>query len=524
MLVDFHKKSNKDIDALLYIYDSLSILVVSVNGQRVDIRIARRRLQGPQKIRIRQNRVNVCGFKFVRYPQTPGGKFAALDTSMLDVEDMELYICANTLIVFKPGGTDPAVYEESMPIVIVNDKVQNLDKVTAHKVFNTLIVCTPTEALFTYSADICDYATIINKHINMFVIHQKTRAYVADGTLCFIDLNMRRVQLFPVAMYESPSVFLEDINDFVQIHAVDTHTGAVEYRAKNMNRTCYYAHVLYEKNLQGSPTIVQHGEYTALIYYSSLIYYQKTIPDQPLFNCGDMITMRDLRKLISGLFQAQRAIATARSFTKEGFYHFAGNVYKVEPGFVYRMVQEKMLAVNDQIHMPEIVGIIPNMKIHDTVGTIDGAIQLNDGTIVCLLVAKKNILAFHSKDKFQSVELLPFALILDGVTYVSMNNNITRWCNFAMKQIDADRLKLIGDIPYSCRDDVIFANIGERTVIFQSVPRGIECIKFSEVSNGMFVTIAKDTTQWRILVGYDPDVYEKPRRTKPALRSSYSDD
>jgi hypothetical protein len=359
----------------------------------------------------------------------------------------------------------------------------------------------------------------------MFVIRQKTRAYVTDGTLCLIDLNMRRVQLFPMSMYNSPSVFLEDINDFVQIHDVDIYTGAVTYRTKNTNRTCFYAHVLYEKSLWGPPTIVQHGEYTAVIYYSSLIYYQKTIPDQPLFNCGDMLMMRDLRKLISGLFQTQQVIATSRSFTKEGFYHFAGNVYKVEPGFVYHMVQEKMLAVNNQIHIPEIVSTIPNIKIHDTVGKIDGAIQLNDGTIVCLLVTKKNILAFHSKDKFQSVEILPFALILDGEAYVNMNNNLTGRGEFLPKRIEADRLKLIGEVPHSRQDDIIFAHVGESAVIFQSVPQGIECIKFAEVSKGQFIAAASGAdSKWHILVGYDPDVYEKPRRTKPALHSSYADD
>lgn len=523
MLVDFYQKSCKGIDVHLYVHIRISILVVIIDGRRADVRITHRRIRGPQKICIRQRRVRVCGFTFVRPLQSPGGKFAALSTSMLNVEGMELYICANTLIAFKPGDTDPAVYEESMPIVTVDDKVHDLTKVTAHNLFNTLIVRTPAETLFTYSADICDYTTIIDTHINMFVIRQKTRAYVTGKILCFIDLNMQRVQMFPMVMYKSPSVFLEDINDFVQIHFVDTYTGAVEYRAKNMNRPCYYARVLYEKNLWGSPTIIQHGEYTAVIYYSSLIYYQKTIPDQPLFKCGATIMMRDLRKLISGLFQAQNAIATSRSFTKEGFYYFAGNVYKVEPGFIYHMVQDKMLAVNDQIHIPKIVGTIPNMEFHDTIDIIDGAIQLNDGTVVYLLVTKKNILAFHTKAKFQSVEILPFALILNGVAYVNINNNLIGKGVIPPKQIETDRLKLIDDISYSCRDGIIFAHIGEQTVIFQSAPSGVECIKFAEISNGMFITIAKDATQWYILVGYNPEVFEKPRRTKPALRSSYAD-
>jgi hypothetical protein len=41
---------------------------------------------------------------------------------MLNVKGMELYICANTLIAFKPGDMVPAVYEESTPVVIVTMK------------------------------------------------------------------------------------------------------------------------------------------------------------------------------------------------------------------------------------------------------------------------------------------------------------------------------------------------------------------------------------------------------------------
>lgn len=310
--------SHGDLTWTIYVLEDIVVYVEMREMKLIKVQFSREVefvLRENPKIYFRRGRARLHGITLTDLEQCTGMRYAMLDTELRDISKDLAYIADNHILVkFYASCIHPTVVQTRRPIVLIADHVLDHIQITAHNVFDALVIQHHNAYLgYVKISDLLDTEVYVVEHHKMAAINDKLRVFINEQNDLCTDRG-DRYKLRNIRECASWRVEMPSQNELIAMSLSPRAISYVNVRHTDGYLTHHNASWMFSK-MQGTLQVVYIKDFEIVICNSMLMYCQRrdenhqiTIHDGILTMVGNSI------RLLEGLMQSMNyANITKRS-------------------------------------------------------------------------------------------------------------------------------------------------------------------------------------------------------------------